>query len=333
MSVFVAKDDTVKVDGRNFLRLSTKKLLQILLKGYIMKKVFVLGSVNFDMTIYTDKLPDAGETVCGYDFMSNSGGKGANQAVAVSKLGGDACLIGSVGRDFFGQQCMEILKKFGVDLRHVQLSDKNTGTAVVIIKDADNRIIIDHGANFALQPQFVEKVIRENVREGDVLVTQMEILSDCVEAGLKTAKEMGAVTVFNPAPSQGVTDSILRYADYVIPNEYEARDICGIEPKNLQDLCAIDRILHSKGVKNVIVTLGDKGCYYDGKIYPALSIADAVDTTAAGDTFVGALCVKLAEGSDVEQSLSFCQAASGITVMRRGAQVAIPYLEELKQVV
>lgn len=298
-----------------------------------MKKIFVLGSVNFDLTIYTDKLPNTGETVCGYDFMSNSGGKGANQAVAVSKLGGEACLIGSVGNDFFGQQCLDILKKFGVDLQFVQMSDKSTGTAVVIIKDADNRILIDHGANFTLQPQFVEKVIRENVSEGDVLVTQMEILPECVEIGLKTAKEMGAITVLNPAPSQGVTDSILKYSDFVIPNESEAKDICGVEPKNLQDLCKIEEILRSKGVKNVIVTLGDKGCYYNGKIYPVISRVNAIDTTAAGDTFVGALCVKLAEGANVEESLAFCQLASAITVMRRGAQVAIPYLEELKQVV
>lgn len=298
-----------------------------------MKKIYVLGSVNFDLTMYTDKIPDAGETVCGYDIMSSSGGKGANQAVAVSKLGGDACLIGCVGKDFFGQQCLEILDKFGVDLRFVKMSDVNTGTAVVIVKDADNRILIDHGANFALRPQFVEKVIRENVREGDVFVTQMEMLADCVETGLKVAKEMGAVTVLNPAPAQGVTDAMLKSADFVIPNESEAKYICGIEPRNLQDLCRIDETLQAKGVKKVIVTLGDKGCYYDGKIYPIVSRGDAVDTTAAGDTFVGALCVRLAEGADVESSIAFCQAASGITVTRRGAQVSIPYLEELKQVV
>lgn len=295
-----------------------------------MKKIYVLGSVNFDLTINTDKLPEKGETVCGYDFMSNSGGKGANQAVAVSKLGGDAYLIGSVGKDFFGRQCLDILKKFGVDLRFVTLSDESTGTAVVIIKGGDNRILIDHGANFALQPQYVEQIIRENVRQGDVFVTQMEMMSDCVEAGLKTAKEMGAITVLNPAPSQGVTDNMLRYSDYVIPNESEAKDICGVEPCSLQDLCKIDEALRAKGVKKVIVTLGDKGCYYDGKIYPVISQVNAIDTTAAGDTFVGALCVKLAEGVAVENSLEFCQMASGITVTRRGAQVAIPFLEELK---
>lgn len=298
-----------------------------------MKKIYVLGSVNFDMTMYTDKIPDTGETVSGYDFISNSGGKGANQAVAVSKLGGDAYLIGSVGKDFFGRQCLDILKKFGVNLKFVQQSDTATGTAVVIIKDADNRILVNHGANFAMQPQYVEKVVRQNVRPGDVFVTQMEVLSTCVEVGLRTAKEMGAITVLNPAPSQGVTDEMLRYADYVIPNESEAKDICGVEPNDLKDLLKIDEILRSKGVKNVIVTLGDKGCYYDGKIYPVMRNVDAIDTTAAGDTFVGALCVKLSQGAGVAESLAFCQTASGITVTRRGAQVAIPFLEELKKVV
>ncbi len=297
-----------------------------------MKKIYILGSINFDLTMYTDTLPVQGETVCGHDFMCSSGGKGANQAVAASKLGGDSKLIGSVGNDFFGEQCLSILKEYGVGLEFIQSVERNTGTAIVIINNGDNRILIDHGANFALHPNDVKEILQNNVCEGDVFVTQMEVPAACVEMGLKIAKQKGAVTVLNPAPAQGVTDEMLKYVDIIVPNESEAFAICGIQPCSLESLRKIDQAFCQKGVKKVVVTLGNKGCYCNGKIYPAVQCGEIVDTTAAGDTFVGALCVKLSEGYAVEDALEFCQTASAVTVTRRGAQVAIPFLEELKKV-
>lgn len=294
-----------------------------------MKNVFVLGSINFDLTVRTERIPQKGETTCGHGFIANSGGKGANQAVAVSKLGGNAKFIGAVGNDFFGDECVNSLKKYNVDTSFVSVVDGSTGTAVIVVENGDNRIIIDHGANFAIDKQKTLQIIRDNVQLGDVFVTQLEIAPDLVEEGLVVAKQCGAITVLNPAPAVNVTDKMLANADYVIPNETEAQIICGILPQNLQDLHKVDKMLQSRGAKNVIVTLGGSGCYACGEIFPIPNKVTTVDTTAAGDTFVGALCTKLAEGVNVKDAIDFCQRASALTVTRYGAQLSIPYLEEL----
>lgn len=295
-----------------------------------MKNIFVLGSINFDLTVRTERIPQKGETACGHDFIANSGGKGANQAVAVSKLGGKVNLIGAVGNDFFGNECVNSLKKYNVDTSFVSVADCSTGTAVIVVENGDNRIIIDHGANFCIEKSNTLQIIRNNVKVGDVFVTQLEIDATLVEDALAVAKQCGAITVLNPAPATDVSDKMLANADYVIPNETEAQIMCGIFPQSLPDLQKVDKLLQSRGAKNVIVTLGGSGCYACGKIFPVPNKVTAVDTTAAGDTFVGALCTKLAEGVSVQNAIDFCQKASALTVMRYGAQVAIPYLEELK---
>lgn len=294
-----------------------------------MKNVFILGSINFDLTVRTERMPQKGETACGHDFIANSGGKGANQAVAVSKLGGSAKLIGAVGNDFFGKECIDSLDRYGVDTSFVSVTDGSTGTAVIVVENGDNRIIIDHGANFCIDREKTLRLIRDKVKPGDVFVTQLEIDTVLAQEGLATAKECGAITVLNPAPAVNVTDRMLSCADYVIPNETEAQIMCGILPHSLSDLQKVDAILQSRGAKKVIVTLGSGGCYACGQIFPIPNRVTAVDTTAAGDTFVGALCTRLADGVDVQDAIDFCQRASALTVTRLGAQVAIPYLEEL----
>ena len=296
-----------------------------------MSKVHILGSINFDLVIHADCMPSQGETVSGHGFLSNSGGKGANQATAVAKLGGDARLIGAIGKDFFGEQSLNLLKEVGVDCLGVEQVDVNTGTAVIFISNGDNRIIIDHGANFAIEPNRVKQILKQNVQQGDVFVTQMEVPVDCIEQSLQLAKQQGAITVLNPAPAKDVTDTMLKYCDVVIPNESEAELICGLPAEGLENLKAIERYFQSKGVKNVIVTLGAKGCYFNGAIYPIPRKVDVVDTTAAGDTFVGALCTRLAQGKTIEESLTFCQTASAITITRNGAQIDIPWLEEIEK--
>lgn len=298
-----------------------------------MKKIFVLGSINFDLTVHAERMPLRGETVNGTKFLSNSGGKGANQAVAAGKLGGDVYLIGAVGNDFFGKECLATLKKYDVNTDFVRVIDgAATGTATIIVENGDNRIIVAHGANYMLDRDYVLQTIADNVKEGDIFVTQMEVPADIVADALAKAKQCGAVTVLNPAPAEGVTDKMLKNADYVIPNETEAQKICGVSAEGLQNLQKVDTIFRERGARNVIVTLGGNGCYFDGQIYPVAEKVVAVDTTAAGDTFVGALCVMLAEDKTFCQAVKFCQSASALTVTRFGAQIAIPYLEELKVV-
>lgn len=295
-----------------------------------MKKIFVLGSINFDLTVHAERMPRRGETVNGTEFLSNSGGKGANQAVAAGKLGGDVYLIGAVGNDFFGKECMQTLNKYGVNTDFVRVTDGvATGTATIIVENGDNRIVVAHGANYALDKDYVLRTIADNVRVGDIFVTQMEVPADIVCEALAAAKRAGAVTVLNPAPADGFVDEMLKNADYVIPNETEAQEICGVSAEGLQNLQKVDKILQERGAGKVVVTLGGNGCYFDGEIYPVAQKVVAVDTTAAGDTFVGALCVMLAKDKTFCQAVKFCQCASALTVTRFGAQVAIPYLEEL----
>lgn len=299
-----------------------------------MKKIFVLGSINFDLTVTAERMPQNGETVNGTDFLTNSGGKGANQAVAASKLGGDVYLIGAVGNDFFGKECLQTLRKYGVNTDFVRVADGvSTGTAIIIVQNGDNRIVVAHGANYALDKDYVLQTIATHVSAGDIFVTQMEVPADIVAAALKQAKQCGAVTILNPAPAEGVTDEILSCCDYVIPNETEAEAICGVSANGLQNLQKVDTILTDKGAKNIIVTLGGNGCYCNGSMYPVPQKVVAVDTTAAGDTFVGALCAMLAEDKPFVQAIGFCQCASAITVTRFGAQMSIPYLEEIKKIV
>lgn len=294
-----------------------------------MKEIFVLGSINYDMVVCTDHFPVSGETTNGYGFLGNSGGKGANQAVAISKFGGNGHLIGRVGNDTFGEVCLSSLKNFGVDTAFVEKAQCNTGVAVIIIHNGDNRIILDHGANYCLQAEEVTDVLRKNLHEGDIFVTQMEVSANCVETALQTAKQLGAITLFNPAPACGVTDKMLANADIVLPNESEAESITGIAFENESSLHEMKKWFNDKGVKHVVITLGDKGCYFDGEILPVQKV-NVVDTTAAGDTFVGALAVMLSQGKTIRESLDFCQRASAITIQRKGAQISIPYLEELK---
>lgn len=294
-----------------------------------MKRIYILGSINYDMVVCTDRMPQCGETTNGRDFLGNSGGKGANQAVAVSKFGGDARLIGCVGNDAFGEICLASLEKYDVDVSCVWREQCNTGAALIILHNGDNRIILDHGANHRLNSDDVCSILKQNLREGDIFITQMEVPAPCVEAALKTAKQCGALTVFNPAPAVGVTAEMLQNSDVVIPNEQEAQSITGICIEDQSSLAQAERWFKQRGAGNVVVTLGSKGCYFEGKIFPADKV-EVVDTTAAGDTFVGALAVMLSQGKTIKDSLEFCQRASMVTIQRKGAQVAIPYLEEVK---
>lgn len=294
-----------------------------------MKNIFVLGSINYDMSIHVDVMPVKGETCNGHDFLSNSGGKGANQAVAISKLGGKCYLIGNVGNDVIGKECLNALHQYKVDTTYVGEVQCNTGVAVITINNGDNNIILDHGANYTVTSENVKEILRNNLHEGDIFVSQMEVTHKCVEESLRCAKKLGALTVFNPAPAEGITDAMLESTDIIIPNETEAEAITGIKCEEANGLEKMQAWFNAKGVAHVIITLGERGCFVDGKVYGANKVIP-VDTTAAGDTFVGALTVMLAQGKTIEESIPFCQSASALTIQRKGAQSSIPFLSELK---
>ncbi len=287
-----------------------------------------MGSLNMDMSIRTSALPQAGETLPGDEFLCNSGGKGANQAVAVSLLGGKAVMLGCVGEDIFGEQLKNSLSGFNVDTSNIATKPCPSGVAIVILHNGDNRIILSPGANYQYGIEDYKGVLSKNASEGDLFVAQLETRLENVLSGLKHAKRLGMTTLLNPAPALPLPQEIYSYTDIIVPNMTEARVLTGCE--DVQD-CLNKFVTY--GVKNVIITLGDKGCLVcsEGiKQNIAAHKVRTVDTTAAGDTFIGALACRLEEGDDFFNACSYANYAAALTVTRRGAQQSMPNALEVE---
>jgi ribokinase len=291
-----------------------------------MRKIFILGSINIDLCIKCDKFPVAGETVIGKNFIANTGGKGANQAVAVAKTGGNATFFGATGNDFWGIELKRSLLNNHVDCQHLLTKSCSSGVAVIIINEGNNRIILDSGANYQYEFEDFSEILKREANPGDFFVTQLENRLDVVEKGLRLAKSLGLVTILNPAPAQSLNDIIYANVDYLIPNEIEGFTLAGID-LDLTNIAKVFAYFLSKNVKNVIITLGKNGCAYlhqgDIKFVKAIEV-NAVDTTAAGDTFIGAFAVKLMETNDIEEAVKYANYASALTTTIQGAQQAIP---------
>ena len=294
-------------------------------------KIFVVGSLNMDLVIKAPYMPENGVTMHGEGFMTNPGGKGANQAAAIGKLGGDVYMVGCVG-EAFGDELKATLGKYGVHTDYVKkLDGVSSGIAVIVVVDGDNRIILDAGANGKVGKSLIDKAL-EKAERGDYLVAQLEIEQDIVEYALKSAKEKGMNTILNPAPAANISAGILTNSDFFIPNQSEAEFYTGIYPNDEESAQRCAEALSAQGVKNVVITMGAEGsaCVCGGKYEKVDSFpAKAIDTTAAGDTYVGALVTKLAEGASMKEAMTFASKASSITVTRRGAQQSIPYRNEV----
>ncbi len=295
-----------------------------------MKKIFLLGSLNADLTIRAPYLPQAGETLKGSDFMLTAGGKGANQAYACANLGGKLCMAGCVGEDPFGEMLLKSLRGAGADTACVRRTARSTGVAVITVVDGDNRIILDEGANGEVTLSDAEALLA-GAAAGDIFMTQLENPLPAVEGALRLAKRKGLFTIFNPAPATEAARACVKYADLITPNETELALLSGKE--GVEEGC---KALLEMGAGAVLATLGKEGSLlYDGKAFvriPAVDVGSVVDTTAAGDTFCGALAVRLAEGASLAEAARFASLCSGITVTRRGAQVSIPSRAEVEEV-
>ena len=286
-----------------------------------MKKIIVIGSSNVDMVVRTSHLPAPGETILGGEFFMNQGGKGANQAVAIKRLGGNLIFMAKLGNDVLGRQSVGYFKKEGIDTRYIALDeDSASGVALISVDDhAENSIVVASGANMLLNEQDVDKMLEE-MCEGDILLMQLEIPLQTVEYAARKAFGKGVKVVLNPAPARSLPKELFRHLYMVTPNRIEAEMLTGIKIANDADVEKVAEEICAMGVKNVIITLGSKGC---------LIREEGVDTTAAGDTFNGALCVGLSEGMDLKQAAVMASKASSIAVTRMGAQSSIPYREEL----
>lgn len=298
-----------------------------------MKKIIVIGSSNVDMVVRTSHLPAPGETILGGEFFMNQGGKGANQAVAIKRLGGNLIFMAKLGNDVLGRQSVGYFKKDGIDTRYIALDeDSASGVALISVDDhAENSIVVASGANMLLNEQDVDKMLEE-MCEGDILLMQLEIPLQTVEYAARKAFGKGVKVVLNPAPARSLPKELFRHLYMVTPNRIEAEMLTGIKIANDADVEKVAEEICAMGVKNVIITLGSKGCLIreEGVSYRIDAFkVEPVDTTAAGDTFNGALCVGLSEGMDLKQAAVMASKASSIAVTRMGAQSSIPYREEL----
>jgi len=294
-------------------------------------KIFVIGSMNMDMVMRTSRMPDAGETIVGEGFFLSPGGKGANQAVACAKMGADTWLIGKVGDDLFGRSLLENLRNYGVSTKYVKIEPNvTTGVAAITVCQGNNRIILDGGANRLVTPSYIQS-FRHELLSAAAVMLQLEIPTETVRETIRLVK--GKVPIFlNPAPALPLEDSLLQGIDYFTPNEIECRAYTNVDIRNIDDAFAALDILRNKGIRFPLITLGEKGVvYYNGSrnVYKEGRNVQAVDTTAAGDTFSGTLAAMIAAGRSIDDAVDIAQRASAISVTRFGAQQSIPALSEV----
>ena len=291
-----------------------------------MKRVLVVGSVNMDYTVYTESFPLPGETIFGLSRFVQPGGKGENQAIAIAKSKKVICdFIGAVGNDSDGKAIQEVLKENGVNAHLKVIDGAETGNATIVVNgESENEIIIIAGANGLLRPEDIDVNL---IKECDYVVLQNEISEKTNEFLMKKAKELGKIVVYNPAPYRKFDESLFGCIDYFTPNRIEFKNFTGTD-----DLRKGADILLAKGVKNVLVTLGTDGSVLFNKTeefkVPACKVK-AVDTVAAGDTYVGYLVASLASGYTIKEAMTYASKASSITVSRKGSVVSIPKGDEV----
>lgn len=294
-------------------------------------KFVVIGSINTDLVINTDRVPKIGETISGCGFSTNCGGKGANQAVAAAKLGGEVSFIGAVGKDANGEIAIENFKKNGIETAPVERTDVNTGVAVITVCNGDNSIILDAGANGEVTKELIDKNM-DVIKAADAIIMQLEIPMETVLYAAKRAREEGVKVVLNPAPIVKLPEELLLNTDVIILNETETEVLTKIYPNTDENRKKCMDILKGLGIGQVIITLGGDGSVYndgDEMVHQNAFKTTAVDTTAAGDTFIGAFCMKM--NGDLKEAVRYATAASSITVSRAGASESIPSKEEVEE--
>ncbi len=299
------------------------------------KRIVVVGSSNTDLIIKLNRIPRPGETIIGGKFASAAGGKGANQAVAAARAGGAVTLIARVGCDDMGKKAVAGFVGDGINVNHV-LWDRASPSGVALIfvgQDGENSIAVASGANDKLSPTDVRRAA--NVFRGaDVLVLQLETPLNTVRTAAELAARAGVKVLLNPAPARKLPDTLLKHVDVLTPNEGEAEMLTGIKVRDPSAAAQAAQALLARGVRNVVITMGSRGAFVGGRavrqMIPAYNVK-AVDTTAAGDVFNGALAVALAEGRSLLEAARFATAAAAISVTRLGAQTSAPKRHEINE--
>lgn len=300
-----------------------------------MKNIVVIGSSNTDMVVKTSHLPAGGETVLGGDFFMNAGGKGANQAVAAARYGNRVVFVAKTGDDLFGRQVRKSMAEDGIVTDYVFVDKEHpSGVALITIdKDAENCIVVAGGANMYLSPADIDTAAEE-ILKADVVLMQLESPIKTVAYAARMAAKAGIPVILNPAPApaEALSEALLKELFLITPNRSEASRISGIEVTDMESAHRAAKAIHEMGPKNVIITLGSDGSLvYDGSMFmrvEALKV-EAVDTTAAGDTYNGVLASVIAEGKSLIEAVREANIAGAISVTRMGAQPAAPTREEI----
>lgn len=298
-------------------------------------KILVIGSFMMDLVVKTPRAPMEGETIIGHSFSQFTGGKGANQGVAAAKLGANVTMFGKIGIDSFGEAQIQSLKEVGIDTSYIiKDSRESTGIGFVTLEDnGKNRIIIIPGANMLFTSEEVKKN-EKLIYESDIIILQFEIPMETIYTAIDLGYKFNKTVILNPAPFTSINNEYLAKVDYLILNEIETKDFTGMVVNDKESARVAGEELLKMGCKNVAITMGEKGvlflnekeCFYVNGIS-----VDAVDTTAAGDEFIGAFAYGLSKGFNHEQCVKFANVAAAISVTRMGAQPSLPDIHEVKK--
>ena len=298
-----------------------------------MNRILVIGSSNTDMVIKTERLPVPGETILGGTFLMNPGGKGANQAVAAVRLGGKVTFITKRGNDLFGNQAVGLLMREGIHTQYiVKDMEFPSGVALITVDSAgENSIVVAPGSNGNLLQEDIPSTIFK-AEKYEILLLQLEIPMDTVEYSAILASDHGIKVILNPAPARQLSDNLLMHTWLITPNETEAETITGVSITDITSAEKAAVLIQERGVKNVIITLGELGAFVKSEnftgLIPGVKVIP-VDTTAAGDVFNGALAVAISEGKNIADAVNFANKAASVSVTRMGAQASAPYRNEI----
>ncbi len=298
-------------------------------------RITVVGSLNMDLITRASKIPIPGETVIGGDLETAPGGKGANQAVAAARMGAQVSMVGHVGSDLFATQLQANLSADGIDLRFVTAVPGASGVALIVVDaDGQNIIVVAPGANAALSPADVEAAA-EVIESARVLLLQLESPLATVQRAAQIAHDAGVTVILNPAPAQPLPPELLALVDILIPNESETETLTGLPVGSREEIEAAAAYLRQTGVGTVILTLGERGALLtqaDETIHlPALTVDRVVDSTAAGDAFVGGFATAIAEGASMLEAITMGNATGALAVTKAGAQPSLPTREAVLQ--
>ncbi len=296
--------------------------------------VLVIGSLNADLVVRAPHFPQPGETISGDDLQIIPGGKGANQAVAAARQGASVAMLGRVGKDSFGSFLLDSLKSDSVDITNVLANDSATGTAIIVVDaNGQNSIVLSTGANGKVSPADVDNA---STLRPNLILLQLEIPIPTVLHAAQYAKQNGIRVILNPAPAQPLPDELISLIDFIIPNETELSLLTGLEVKDVPSAEQAAKVLLQRGAKNVIVTLGEKGALLvSSKQVTQVNTykVNVIDTTAAGDAFIGGFASALLRGVEIEEAVKYANACGALAATKFGAQPSLPTKEETEKII